>query len=122
MTYTYLIITWNKKDFRTKASYINVIKAQLYELTKKFYPLGNLGFVFNSPLTYGEIESILKMRREVPYMLIEITDNILDGKIKGFIPETEIENLREITKKTLSLNMNKILDKINKTGIDSISR
>lgn len=118
----FLLTTWNRMESRTAPSYVNVLKAQLYDHVNGIYPIGRFGFIISSYLEHDQLMDHLKMKRGVPYIFVDVTESIVNGGIKGFFPECNIEIMREITKISLSLSLDAILDKISRSGTESLTK
>ncbi len=84
-------------------SYIAVKQAYISdEIAVKTERVSGYGVIFTTTMDVVEVKDKLKMK-DTPYLLIELTGNINEESIKGFFPDTDIDELR-------ALNLEKLKD------------
>ena len=118
---TFLFVYWGTKNYRKISGFQNSIKNILNEHIVEVYNLGQNGFLFSSPLSFSELRDFIPVNAKVPFILLEITQNIDKNLLTGFFPSLRFKSLKQLNKNYRDLDLDFILDKISKFGIHTLS-
>jgi excinuclease UvrABC helicase subunit UvrB len=115
---TFLLLPQGGSGKVVTQSYIAVKQAYInHEIAQKTERVGNYGILFTTDKNIEEVTKLLKMKKDESYLLIELTKGITSESISGFMPHTDIDELRALNlenlkdnAKWLELELNKAVD------------
>lgn len=110
----YLYVACYNDESQKKKAFIAVTKAMLFDEIAIFLEcIGEHAVLFTSIKDYNEIKEKLN-NNKVPYLLIDIGASFDLECISGFIPDSKIEIIKNITEQRFSKNkpyLNRIFEK-----------
>lgn len=102
---TYLFLPQSCGNKIITQGYIAVKQAYIdYEIADKTERVGNYGILFTTKKTLVEVTKMLKMKKNELYLLVELTDNISSESISVFMPNTDIDELRNLNLENIKDN------------------
>jgi len=113
-----MFLAWHEEP----ASFVIAAKAILFDFIVETSDISNCGFIFTTSKNYEEIKKILNLKKKFPHLLIDITENLHMRKIYGFFPDVQIKSLKEINIEKLDIKLDDVLDKMIKTGKESLDK
>ncbi|HSG31941.1 MAG TPA: UvrB/UvrC motif-containing protein [Thermodesulfobacteriota bacterium] len=115
----YLFLAWESEEYKKDPkSFMAVIKAMLEdEVAIDMDEIGSHGILFSSILEFDKIKEFLNTKKNIPRIIIELTDNIDSDTISGFFPGTEIKVLENLSLSNFKIEsrityLNKVRDKM----------
>jgi len=100
----FLFLPQEHGDKKITNSYIAVKQAHINSvIAEKVERISGYGIIFTTKMRDVDVRENLKMK-DHPYLLIELTNNMTEDSIVGFLPETDIEELKSLNLGNLKSN------------------
>lgn len=110
----FLFLPQGYEGKKLTSSFIAVKQAFIKDsIAEKTERISGHGVVFTTKMNSVEVRGILNMK-DMPFLLIELTGNITAETIAGFLPDTDIEELKNLNTLNLKKSANWLRGELNK--------